>query len=89
MKSQEIWKSVIFPTRSIKLLRPFSKSPTDYYFEFRPNGWMVQGLDKDIPYGSEYEITQRNIEENFSQQQFFAILRKLFKLRFKFQIYYK
>lgn len=89
MKSKEIWKSVVFPTRTIKLLRPFNKSVGDYYHEFRPNGWMVQGLDKSIPYGSEYEITERDIQNNFSKYQFFAIMKKLFKMRFKFQIYYK
>ncbi len=89
MKSNEIWKSVIFPTRTIKLLRPFSRNIQDLYFEFRPNGWMVQGLDKSIPYGSEYEIMEKDIQNNFSKYQFFAIMKKIIKLRFKIQIYYK
>lgn len=65
LEAGKIWECSLFPKRSIRLIRIFFKNKGDRYFEFRPNGWMVQGITEGVDYGSEYEICEQDIIGNF------------------------
>lgn len=87
MKQNEIWQSTFYPNRSLRLIKRFVKDAKDRYFEFRPSGWIVQGLEKGQAYGSEYEITEDSLLKYWSPSSALNFFKRLFKLRIKF--YYK
>jgi hypothetical protein len=62
IKPGQTWNFVLMPKRSIKIVGFFNNSK---YSEFRPTGWIVQGYDNEVAYGSHYEIMESSINENF------------------------
>ncbi len=92
LKFGDIFFSKLIPNRSLRLLRKFSKNSNDRYFDFISEGWFVQGVMNNLDFGSEYEIKEFELLENYSKvnpSSFWYKIKKLVKLRVKFSLYYK
>ena len=86
VNSGQTYRCIIFPLRTIKVLRTFNKKQGEPYFDFRPNGYVVQGYASGRIDGGPYEITEESLISGFDRSVF-GFFQRLSRLRVK--IYYK